>query len=284
MKTRKLVMFFIITYVWAWILWLPFVLPYFGVYEMTETLESLLMLAVMLGAFGPMISALILVYNDNGFVGVKKYLKKCLNFRIKPIYYVVAIILAFGITIAAHYTTNLLGIDVLPNSLIPAEITIPLYLLIVPYTIMLFILGGGQEEFGWRGFAQDPMQERFGVIKASLIIGVLWGFWHAPLWLIEGEGHAYYSLIAFVIYATSWSVVIGIMYNVSGKKMVIPWVMHALANLSVPLFPVLFLEDVPQPGYWVWAGFNVLAAILLSVWYQRKNNKVVSEVLSFKGE
>lgn len=136
---------------------------------------------------------------------------------------------------------------------------------------MIMFLGGGQEEFGWRGFAQDPLQDRYGIIKASLIIGVFWGFWHAPLWLIPGEGHSFYPFLAFFIYVVSWSVTIGVLYNLSGKKMVIPWVMHTISNVSVPFFPVLFLEDVPQPGYWVWAILNVVVAVGFSLYLLKKN-------------
>ncbi len=275
MKTRKVISFFIITYLWAWVLWLPFVLPFFGLYEMTETLEGLVMIALMLGAFGPLAAALILTYREGGFRAIKTFFKRCFNFRIKPIYYVIAVALALGITAIAHYLTNILGIDTLPDSLIPSEISIPIYLLIVPYMIMMFLVGGGQEEFGWRGYAQDPLQDRFGIIKGSLILGLLWGLWHSPLWLIPNEGHSYYSLIAFLVFTTSWSLVIGIIYNLSGKKVVIPWIMHAINNLSVPLFPVLFLADVPQPGYWIWVGLNTITAIILVYWYQHKQKEVV---------
>lgn len=197
MKIKKVIQFFIITFVWSWIIWLPFVLPYFGLYEMTETLQGLVIPALTLGAFGPLAAALILTYHEGGLKAIKAYFKRCLNFRIKLIYYFIAVVLALGITALAHYFTNILGIDTLPNSLIPDEISIPIYILIVPYMIMMFLVGGGQEEFGWRGYAQDPLQDRFGIIKGSLIIGLLWGLWHSPLWLIPNEGHSYYPLLLF---------------------------------------------------------------------------------------
>lgn len=278
-EMKKIIMFFVITFAWAWIIWLPFVLPYFGLYEMTETLEGLLMLAVMLGAFGPLVSAVILTYAESGKAGVKAFFKKCFDFKIKPIYYLIAVVAALGITAFAHYFTNLTGIDTLPVNLLPEDITIPLYILVLPYLLMLFVLGGGQEEFGWRGYVQDRLQDKIGIIKASLIIGFLWGLWHAPLWLIPGEGHSYYSLVAFILYTTSWSLILGIIYNLSGKKFVIAWILHSVSNLSVPLFPVLFLEDVPQPGYWVWAISNVLVSVGLGIWFYYRQKRMVEQPL-----
>lgn len=80
------------------------------------------------------------------------------------------------------------------------------------------------------------------------------------------------SLVAFLLFTISFSVIIGIFYNLSGKKMVVPWLMHAVSNTAIPLFPVVFLASVPQPGYWIFVVTNILAAFILSLWYHRKNN------------
>ena len=260
MSNKKIMLFFVFAFLWSWIIWTPFVLPYFGIYEMTETLEGLLMLAIMLGAFGPLVSALILTFKEGGKQGVKVYFKRVLNFKVNWKFYILAFFVSFGVTMLAHYVTIGFSIGDLPNNLFPDELDIPVYILVIPYTIMIMLVGGGQEEFGWRGFIQDPLQDKLGIIKASLLIGLLWGLWHGPLWLIEGEGHSYYSFLAFVLYTTSWSLTIGIIYNMSGKKMIIPWLMHTFSNVSVPFFPVLISDHVPQPGYWVWVIINILVA------------------------
>jgi membrane protease YdiL (CAAX protease family) len=48
----------------------------------------------------------------------------------------------------------------------------------------IFTLG---EELGWRGFLYNEMKE-LGFWKSNLIIGVIWGIWHAPVIL---QGHNY---------------------------------------------------------------------------------------------
>jgi len=36
------------------------------------------------------------------------------------------------------------------------------------------------EEFGWRGFLQQPMIEQFGLTGGVALLGVVWGAWHLP--------------------------------------------------------------------------------------------------------
>lgn len=36
------------------------------------------------------------------------------------------------------------------------------------------------EEFGWRGFLQPHMIERFGLLRGVSLLGLVWAFWHLP--------------------------------------------------------------------------------------------------------
>ncbi|MCD4754081.1 MAG: CPBP family intramembrane metalloprotease [Anaerolineaceae bacterium] len=46
------------------------------------------------------------------------------------------------------------------------------------------------EEFGWRGYALPKLQDKYGPLAASLVIGIVWGIWHCqfflPLWELSG--------------------------------------------------------------------------------------------------
>ncbi len=56
---------------------------------------------------------------------------------------------------------------------------------VAPFFNMIFAFG---EETGWRGYMMPRLSERFGIKKAVLIGGVIWGVWHAPL---TAMGHNY---------------------------------------------------------------------------------------------
>ena len=72
----------------------------------------------------------------------------------------------------------------------------------------------------------------------------------------------------FTIFTTSFSVQLGWLYNASGKKLLVPWLFHAMGNTVAPLFPAFhFAPGLKQPGYWVFAGANALASLIIGVWF-----------------
>ncbi|WP_126664315.1 CPBP family intramembrane glutamic endopeptidase [Haloterrigena salifodinae] len=50
----------------------------------------------------------------------------------------------------------------------------------------IFLLGPFHEEIGWRGYWLDRLQLRWCALTASLVLGVAWAAWHAPLFLMVG--------------------------------------------------------------------------------------------------
>lgn len=55
------------------------------------------------------------------------------------------------------------------------------------YVIISLPLAFG-EEFGWRGYAQNRLIRQFGIVPGLLMLGILWGFWHTPIYFCT---HAY---------------------------------------------------------------------------------------------
>jgi membrane protease YdiL (CAAX protease family) len=88
------------------------------------------------------------------------------------------------------------------------------------------------EELGWRGYAQNELEKKHSPLTSALIVGVVWGFWHTPLWLVT-SGYTGGKLLAycglFLIGLVSISVIMAYFYGKT-KNLVIPMVIHQLLN------------------------------------------------------
>lgn len=255
--------FFLLTFAYSWLLWLPSMLVGWGI-EMPFDASVYTAVMIPIGAFAPMFAAITLIFREGGWPGVKAFLRQAIDFRAKPLFYALALLLPIVIHAIAHYLAPAIGLEV-ADTLFPADLPVPPIVMAIPYFFLMLIIGGGQEEFGWRGYAQQPMQKRFGIVPASLLIGIIWGFWHLPLWVMPGDGHSSYSFFAFILMTTSISVIYAWIFNASGQKLIIPIVFHAMNNTVAPLIPFLLMEDgKPETAYWVYAGVNVAGGLIFA--------------------
>ena len=65
---------------------------------------------------------------------------------------------------------------------VPARQWLSGYLAVFPILVPLALF----EEAGRRGYASPRLQYLLGNWKGSLVLGVLWGIWHIPYYLIRG--------------------------------------------------------------------------------------------------
>ncbi len=77
------------------------------------------------------------------------------------------------------------GLIVLMGGTIEWEHGLPLAAL-GPVFVLIFITNALPEEFGWRGYALDRLQNGSNALVASLILGAIWGVWHLPLHFMDG--------------------------------------------------------------------------------------------------
>lgn len=126
------------------------------------------------------------------------------------------------------------------------------------------IQGATGEEAGWRGYLQPIMEKTAGgVIKGSLLVGVVWSFWHTPLWLASGMlgwNLAIY-VSTFIIGNLSLSVIIGVCYH-RCKNLAVPMWIHFVSNLvAAP-----YVGDPIEVRWWL-VLFYMLAAVGFSSWH-----------------
>src|SRR5699024_761331 len=123
------------------------------------------------------------------------------------------------------------------------------------------VSGSLGEELGWRGYALNELQKKYTPLKAGVLIGVLWGFWHTPLWFASdytGVDLIKY-IVLFLIGIISTSVIMTVFYNLN-KNLVITIVIHQLFNFSLVLIKgdLLVVLSYVMPSYFVVAVILVI--------------------------
>ncbi len=125
------------------------------------------------------------------------------------------------------------------------------------------IQGASGEESGWRGFLQPSFEKKTGVIQSSLFVGVIWLFWHTPLWFLT-SGFAGAELARYIAFFAlgniSVALIIGICYS-RCRNLFVPFWIHFLYNFfasisSAPLLDTFafyaILYAVIAGGYIMW--------------------------------
>lgn len=93
------------------------------------------------------------------------------------------------------------------------------------------------EEFGWRGWLWPRTTDRFGPLGGTILVTVLWGLWHAPMFLVADSPQAQDGFIGFVAAITGWGLLHGAL-QLHRRSVFTAMVFHAASNVAVSTFEV----------------------------------------------
>lgn len=131
------------------------------------------------------------------------------------------------------------------NLIFPTQYGIPAYIFLINYAIApLFpnsLMAFG-EEYGWRGYLQDLLLEKFSILKTLLITGVIWGLWHAPL-IAMGYNYSQYPILGVLLFVL-WTTFIGIFFGwlkIKSKSVLTATLGHGSINAFIG-FGIIFAE------------------------------------------
>jgi membrane protease YdiL (CAAX protease family) len=116
------------------------------------------------------------------------------------------------------------------------------------------------EETGWRGFALPRLQVKYQALIASLIVGLLWGVWHTPLFLTPGDPRSTYPYLGFVLSAMAQSVLTTWVYNNTGGSVLLASIFHAATN-GTGGYVAMGVGDVQ--AFWVFTVAQCVAAVII---------------------
>jgi membrane protease YdiL (CAAX protease family) len=122
------------------------------------------------------------------------------------------------------------------------------------------------EELGWRGFLLNQFKE-MKFVKAAIIIGFIWGIWHAPLILM---GHNYpqhpqLGVFMMVLLCMFWSPFY-LYITLKAKSVIAAAIMHGTMNatVSISIIAITGGDDLTS-GIAGAAGFIALSIFLIGL-------------------
>lgn len=221
------------------------------------------MLSGFLSASGPAIAAVIVV--AVGEESVRTWAGGIIDWRVHPKWYAAAIGIPAAIALGSAGVASLLGGPIDFGAFSPNLLALGFGIVLATF------IGGGQEEIGWRGFAQPELQQRYGALAAAIVIGVLWGLWHLPLFVDPFAPHSQWPLASQLVYfvgITGFSILLAWIYNGSGGSILLVMIMHgsknALPGGLVPLdVDLVIVDDVVD--YAALVSLNVSDALITVV-------------------
>lgn len=95
------------------------------------------------------------------------------------------------------------------------------------------------EELGWRGFLQNQLRY-MGFWKSSLVIGSIWGIWHAPI-ILMGHNYPQHPVIG-VFMMTIGGIVLSPIFSyirIKAKSVIAASIMHGTFNATAGLAVML---------------------------------------------
>jgi uncharacterized protein len=204
-RKQPLIAFFVLAYLLTW--WIYPLLkfsPLLGIF----------------GLFGPALAAIIMAAVTDGKAGVKALLSRVVLWRVGLPWYVIALGLPTVLSLTTAALAYLLG-----------ETEFIRVGALAPIELVLFVAVVG-EELGWRGYALPRLLEKFPPLMASLILGVLWGLWHIPTFLVPGTPQYGLPLSAFVLLTIEYSILMTWVFLHTAGSVLIATVFHGAINLS----------------------------------------------------
>jgi len=211
----------------------------------------------IIGGFVPSLLGIILTWKKEGLAGLRLLGQRILQFKLGGRWYIFIFLIVFAGTAGQLTINRLLG-----N---PFNGT--LFLTQLGSFLPLLILGPLSEEIGWRGYALPCLQTRWNALTSSVIVGVIWGLWHLPLFMMVGTPQHELGIpfIGFLVGMSANSLFYTWLYNNTQHSL---WSAILLPWLYTYATQVVYSGVTRSPLYnWLEClPYVIMAAIVVLVW------------------
>ena len=266
-RRHPLPTFFVLTYTLSWAYWVPMALGGRHVAPGSNVTH-------FPGLFGPAVAALIVLALTEGGTGVAALLKRMVCVSRPGVRFWLYSLSPLGFLLLALLIARIGGFARPPWSAFAVYSGLPA-LGVIPVFALVLLGNGFGEEAGWRGFALEPLQQRFGPLRGTLALGALWAGWHIPaFWIVETYRQMTPAMIAggFVLGIASGALVLARVSERTQGSVLAVALWHALYNMtSATAASRGIVAAVTTTCVIVWA-----TALLLHEWRHRVGGSILA--------
>ncbi len=272
---RPLAAFFVLAFVGGWIVLLPTVLfeSGFGIVPISLPAPAVMLFFIPAAMAGPTLAAFFVTGLVEGKGGVRKLLRRrVLRWRVGIQWYLVAL---FGVPVVYLVAASLV-LGTAPFGALIERWPL-LFTSYLPKVLMVFLIVSLWEEIGWMGFALPRLQERYGPLPASAVLGTLWALWHLPAYFGSTQvvdpkvglgdlDRLLYLLPLLILLAVLTRIVMTWLFNAAMGSVIVVTLFHAGFNISNNELVAAFMPELNRTfahNGWLYVVFGALALLLV---------------------
>ena len=208
---------------------------FIGRADIPEAKMPLVYLAVLVG---PSVAGVLLTAVIQGKSGLRALRTRLFKWRVGIRWYLMALF-----TAPLAMATTLLLIGWQNPEILPGITTADNIVAFVLTGIAGGLAAGIFEELGWTGFAVPQLRQRYGILISGLIMGILWGAWHYPLFSGNGRSSGtlsptLYLLVLLFSFLPAYRVLMVWVYDRT-SSLLIAMLMHMSLTASTLIFQPL---------------------------------------------
>lgn len=241
--------FAVLTYAWSWAWWVPMAVRG-DIVRAGEGWPTHL-----IGLMGPALAAIATSWLSGGRTEVAELLRACVDVRAPAIAWG-AVAGAVALAVVGAVLAERPG-DALVYSGAPA-----IGLWVVPYVL---IVNGVGEELGWRGFFGAHLIATRSLRDTSIIVWLVWGIWHLPLFWIVGNFRSFgpAGTFGWVVGLFFGSVFLMWLFCAAGRSVLVVACWHTAYNFAT----------ATEAGQGAIAAVATMAVVAATVWIMRTSDR-----------
>lgn len=213
-------------------------------------------------AWSPTLALLFMFKKLRPTQTIKEFYKDAFSGKLK-----VGLFILIPVVVCGAILMSVMILSVIEHRAFSSYFSLGIYSL--PLSVILSLLSGPTgEESGWRGYLRVELNSKYGFLKGSLLLGLVWTFWHTVLWLVDSDFMDWRMLayvLSNIIVMTSLSMIMNIILEKYNNLIYAIWI-HFCFNLPYSFLQVDILYYITM---------SVVFPIIAILFWQMRKKKLV---------